>query len=219
MSLFESLFGKWADLLVTTNGPAFTKPISFLSEEYETKKNIIPAQKDVFKAFNMVDPTNLKVVIVGMDPYPTLDGAATGYAFANPVTKPTLSPSLRLIRNRIEQDLYNGLLLDFDPTLSHWAEQGVLAINAAFTVLAKKPGSHQELWKPFTTALLRDLNSAFEGLYFCFWGKVAQEFAPLINPDKHTKLFAYHPAYATYRGVAWECDHFIEINKKLSIKW
>jgi uracil-DNA glycosylase len=217
MDLFELIFKKWSEPLASVRGSDFDKTLKRVSNLYK-ETTVIPAQRNVFRAFDMVDPDNLKVVIIGQDPYPN-KAEATGYAFANPRNLSKMSKSLQLIRDQIEISVYGGLLLDFDPALEHWAEQGVLALNTAFTVEYRKPGVHQKIWEPVFTRIIRALNDNFDGLYFCFWGNVAKGFAPLVSPNKHKKLEYYHPAYSVRRHTSWDCPHFEEIHKTLKINW
>lgn len=186
------------------------------NEDFE----ILPEKSQVFQAFKMLEPENLRVVILGMDPYPN-PGEATGYAFANPEESLRLSKSLQKIHEVIENDFHDGLYLDFDITLKHWAEQGVLSLNSSLTVEAKKPGSHLKVWEKFTEVLISELSKNFEGITFCFWGKQAQKYAYLVDQFKHNIFDCYHPAYAVRQGKPWECDHFKKINEytKPPIKW
>jgi uracil-DNA glycosylase len=99
--------------------------------------------------------------------------------------------------------------------IESWAKQGILMLNAALTIEEGKSGSHLEPWKQFTEAVFKTLNESTTGLIFCFWGKDALKFAPLINDDVHHVLVASHPVSAVYKGGVWECDHFKRINQIL----
>jgi len=195
--------------------------LEVLNPMYEDDNLLILPEKDkVFEAFKMLQPEKLRVVILGMDPYPN-PGEATGYAFANPEGSIRMSKSLQKIHEVIEEKFYGGLHLDFDVTLQNWANQGVLALNTSATVLARKPGSHTKIWAKFTEVLISELSKNFDGLSFCFWGKQAQQYAYLVDTYKHNTFACYHPAYAVRQGRKWVCDHFEEVNKYLKppIKW
>jgi uracil-DNA glycosylase len=108
--------------------------------------------------------------------------------------------------------------------MERWAKQGVLLLNTALTVEEGASGSHLELWKEFTTEVLKALNDGF-GTIFLLWGNDAKKFKPLINEKAHYVLEAKHPVSAVYAGVGWECNHFLEVNRILqtlngdSIEW
>jgi uracil-DNA glycosylase len=151
-------------------------------------------------------------------PYPSRnvgEPIAHGLAFS-PRKKTYVTPSLRMIYKRIKEDIYpDELSFPTDMNIESWAKQGVLMLNAALTIEEGKSGSHLEPWKQFTEAVFKTLNENTAGLIFCFWGKDALKFAPLINDDVHHVLVASHPVSAVYKGGDWECDHFKRINQIL----
>lgn len=163
-----------------------------------------------FRAFELCPVDILKIVIVGQDPYPQ-PGYATGLAFANPKNTPIISPSLKLIKDRIEKDfthLYSQPTT-FDITLESWASQGVLLLNSALTVLKNQPGSHSDIWNPFISTLLTRLSNE-GGLIFLLFGATASNMKCFLNP-KNNHIFAYkHPAYYARIGQELECDGFIK---------
>lgn len=199
--------------------------MNFVVSEYNSSM-VYPKQENVFRAFRLCPPDKLKVVILGQDPYH--DGKATGLAFSNHDGVLSMSPSLESIWMEVERH-YGGLIMDFDPTLEEWAEQGVLLLNTALTVKKYSPTSHSSKWHPFTKEVLKLINEQFNGLHFCFWGSHAKEFAGLISDTTHYKYYASHPVAHVYRqdGSTWKCDHFEQINKCLieqngedeTIKW
>jgi uracil-DNA glycosylase len=184
-----------------------------LEQEYKSH-SILPAKKEVFRAFRECPLDKLKVVILGQDPYPGRIGTftrATGLAFANRSHLiNTMSPSLKKIVERIEED-NKQLLLDFDPELTQWASQGVLLLNTALTVREGQINSHGALWRGFIYALLPQVP---KDVIFMLWGKQAQELQDRI---KGKCLLAEHPSYANRQGRLWNCDHF-ELTKNL-IEW
>lgn len=152
-------------------------------------------------------------------PYPTEykgEPVACGLAFA-PRDTEFVPPSLRMIYNNLKATLYKDDLnfIDTDMDLHNWAKQGVFLLNAALTVEKNNAGSHLEFWRPFTERVIKTISENSSGVIFCFWGKDAQKFAPLVNSNAHHKLLASHPVSAVYKGSVWECDHFTEINRIL----
>ena len=201
----------------TIESPYFRSLGGFIANERKNK-TIFPYKNEVFKAFNLTPFQKVRVVILGMDPYPGRNAGepiAHGLAFA-PRNKTYITPSLRMMYNRIKADIYpDDLSFPNDMNIESWAKQGVLMLNAALTIQEGKSGSHLEPWKQFTEAVFKTLNESTTGLIFCFWGKDALKFAPLINDDVHHVLVASHPVSAVYKGGVWECDHFKRINQIL----
>jgi uracil-DNA glycosylase len=174
---------------------------------------IYPEQADVFAAFKECPYNKLSVVILLQDPYH--DGSATGIATANTIDTKKLSPSLQVMKDTICREIYKGEDFNFDPTLLSWERQGVLMLNTALTVETNHPQSHQIYWTKFTELALRRLSELNSGIIYCLWGKHADTYDIYINSLSNTILRCVHPVYASYRGVPWECRHFIEINKYL----
>lgn len=189
----------------------------FVARERQTKQ-IFPLKDEVFRAFNLTPFQKVRVVLVAMDPYPGRykgDPVACGLAFA-PRNRDFVPPSLRVMYNKIKETIYpNELSFPIDMNLESWAKQGVLLLNSALTIEEGKSGSHLELWKQFTETVLETISSSTSGTIFCFWGKDALKFAPLINENFHHILVAPHPVSAVYKGGNWECDHFNRINEIL----
>jgi len=210
---FRDVFGDWFKPLRPLIDTLYFENLILEVNDLYVKSEVFPPKGNVLRAFRLTPYKDVKVVILGQDPYP--NERANGLAFANSDQVTSLSPALRKIRQRIEKDFYDGLKLDFDPTLESWAKQGVLLINTALTA-SRVAGSHVNLWKPFTEEVLEVLSREKEGLYFCLWGKFAQSFAHLIDEDKHTILKHEHPTAANYQGREWLCPHFKEIK---DIKW
>lgn len=189
---------------------------------------VFPKRGDVFKAFRMCPFDKVRVVIIGQDPYPNF--RATGIAFANPKVyylsntkipyRFEISPSLRKIKEVIEEEFYKDESDPLDITLEHWVKQGVLPINVALTVeiaLAKELGnSHIPLWEHFTQSLMRTLVTYKDRVIFCLWGAEAQKYNKYIPANKHYLMECEHPAYAVRMNKDWECNHFTRINYILS---
>lgn len=195
---YAHLFGNIDPLLIT------------LDKEYKSKE-IYPSKKDVFKAFRHCPYSELKVVVVGMDPY-SQRGYATGIAFANPIGTNPVSPSLELLRERIRKDFYleNPADFNFDITLESWAKQGILLINSALTVVAGHTGSHGRLWYPVLKNFFTNLSSYNTGIVYLLLGTQAQQFLPFIDSKNNYVLCYKHPAYYARINMEFKCDGFIK---------
>jgi uracil-DNA glycosylase len=189
----------------------FQAIISALRIEREIH-TILPANNMIFNAFNFTTPNNIKVVILGQDPYHG-KGQANGLSFSvtNGVKTP---PSLRNIFKELQSDL--NLTISQNGNLESWAKQGVLLLNATLTVREKKAGSHQKLgWELFTDSVIKKISDEKEGVIFLLWGAFAQKKLMLINTRKHHILTTTHPSpFSAYRGFLG-CKHFSKTNKIL----
>ncbi len=158
-------------------------------------KKILPPKNSglLFKAFRVTPYNNVRVVIIGQDPYHS-DNQFDGLSFSNS-TLHNPQPSLRNILTEVEEDVYDGFNLDRRTNLSlyNWAEQGVLLINAAHTVIAGKPGSHIKYWENFTNEVVKSLNDK-EDVVFLLWGKFAQKYEKLITNNSHLIIKTSHPS-------------------------
>jgi len=202
----------------------FSKIINTLYNEREDGKRFTPPLKYVFKAFEKCKLENLKVVVIGQDPYPHLN-TADGLAFSCSITgKP--QPSLKHIFHAINETVYKDDR-EHNPDLERWAEQGVLLLNTALTCQVDKVGSHYDIWQDFITYVIDMLSLTNSGIIFVFLGAKAQELESLIS-DSHYVLKASHPASAAYSGGKWNCnDVFNKINdilqknngESFKIKW
>ncbi len=194
---------------------------SFLSEEKRVY-TIYPAGGDIFAAFNCTPFNDVKVVILGQDPYHG-PGQAHGLCFSVPPGE-SVPPSLQNIFKELKTDLH--IPLPVHGNLEKWARQGVLLLNATLTVRAYMAGSHQHIgWEIFTDAVIRLLSEKREGLVFLLWGNYAQAKQNLIDGNKHFILKASHPSpLSAYRGF-FGCRHFSETNRlliqqgKMPIDW
>ena len=171
-----------------------SKVLDVLTSEYEGK-HIEPKQKDVFKAFKLCPLENLKIIVLGQDPYPQ-KGVATGLAFANnKAVDDTLSPSLLVLSQTLLDNAEKYELHYVNPNLEYLAEQGVLLLNTSLTVELGKPGSHTLLWRNFIKSFLYNLSNYNPGLIYICLGKQAQSFIPYINNKFNHILCEQHPAY------------------------
>jgi len=188
--------------------PYFAELAKFVHDQY-LSKTIYPPPRQVFSAFDWCRFEDVKVVILGQDPYHG-PGQANGLCFSvgDDVAIP---PSLQNIYKEIESDL--GKKVPPSGNLERWARQGVLLLNATLTVEARKPGSHQNKgWEQFTDSVIKLLSEKKENLVFLLWGAYAQAKGAMINESKHCVLKAPHPSpFSVYRGF-FGCKHFSKAN-------
>jgi uracil-DNA glycosylase len=191
--------------------PYFASLVRFLHEEKAAGKVIYPPGSQIFRAFDLTPVPEVKVVILGQDPYHG-PGQAMGLSFSVPdgVMAP---PSLKNIFREIETDL--GVRMSGRPNLEKWARQGVLLLNSVLTVQAGMPTSHGRIgWQEFTDAVIRYLSAHREGIVFLLWGRYAAEKAALIDTSRHHVLTAAHPSPLA-RGAFFGCRHFSRTNQIL----
>jgi len=182
----------------------------FLKEEKEAGQKIYPKGSDIFNAFWKTPFTNVKVIILGQDPYPGVN-QAHGLSFS--VQKGIAIPrSLNNIYKELQTDI-SGFKIPTHGNLTEWAEQGVLLLNATLTLRAGESASHQKKgWEIFTDMVIRKLSEEKEGLVFLLWGSFAQAKSELINEKKHHILKAAHPSpFSADRGF-FGCHHFSKTN-------
>jgi len=189
----------------------FKNLTDFVRNEYRTKK-VFPPGKLIFNAFDQCPFDEVKVVIIGQDPYHN-DGQAHGLCFSvnDGIEFP---PSLINIFKEIERDL--GIPAPASGNLMRWAKQGVLLLNATLTVEAHKAGSHQgKGWEAFTDAVIARLATEKEHLVFMLWGNYAQQKGAIVDPNRHLVLKSVHPSpLSAYRGFIG-CGHFSAANAYL----
>lgn len=194
--------------------PYFKRLVEFVKKEY-TSHTCFPPGKEIFAAFDSCDFNQLKVVILGQDPYHNYH-QANGLAFSvrSGIAFP---PSLQNIFKEIEQDLKIPIPQTGD--LTRWAKQGVLLLNATLTVRSHQAGSHQNQgWEVFTDSVIKTISAQKKELVFLLWGSFAQKKARLINPEKHLILKAPHPSpLSAHRGF-FGCKHFSKTNDYLTSK-
>lgn len=195
--------------------------MSFVGAEYQTKM-IYPSFDKIFAAFDATKFNDVKVVILGQDPYHG-PNQANGLSFSvNDGIK--FPPSLQNIYKELQDDL--GIPIPTSGDLSKWAEQGVLMLNATLTVEASKAGSHQKKgWEIFTDAVIQKLAEEKEGIVFILWGSYAQKKGAKIDREKHFVIESAHPSpLSVYRGF-WgskpfsKTNEFLESIGKQKIDW
>ncbi len=193
------------------NKPYFQELKSFLVAE-KSKHTVYPPGSRIFAAFDATPFDNVKVVILGQDPYHGA-GQAHGLCFSVPkgVQKP---PSLLNICKELNTDL--GIPIAKHGNLEKWAKQGVLLLNATLTVRANMAGSHQNRgWETFTNAAIEKLSEQKSGLIFILWGAYAQAKEQIIDTSKHHILKAPHPSPLSVHRGFFGCRHFSKTNELL----
>ncbi|MCF7918025.1 uracil-DNA glycosylase [Candidatus Gracilibacteria bacterium] len=189
--------------------PYFGALKNFVSKEVKSGKKIYPAPKEIFRAFDLCPLDQVKVVILGQDPY---HGSHQAHGLCFSVNREVpIPPSLQNIYKEIHDDL--GLPIPSHGNLEAWARQGVLLLNAVLTVRAGQPTSHSgKGWEYFTDAVMKKISDEREGIVFLLWGNFAKSKRSLIDERKHFILTAAHPsplsAYSGFMG----CKHFSQTN-------
>ena len=201
--------------------PYFAELVRTLYAEKAAGKTIYPPGGAIFRAFELTPLQELKVVILGQDPYHG-PGQAMGLSFSVPDGVPA-PPSLKNIFKEIHDDL--GIVMSGRPNLEGWARQGVLLLNAILTVRGGEPASHSRIgWQEFTDAVIRTVSQRCDGVVFLLWGRFAQSKAALIDASRHHILMAAHPSPLA-GGAFFGCRHFSQTNDilrregKLPINW
>ena len=202
----------WREVLQTEfDKPYFELLTDFVRHAYRTTQCFPPAGQ-IFRAFDLCPFDKVRVVIIGQDPYHDVN-QAHGLCFSVQDGVPA-PPSLVNIYKELHRDL--GKPIPSSGNLTHWAEQGVLLLNATLTVEAHKAGSHQgKGWEELTDAAIQALNLKREKIVFMLWGSYAQRKGKYIDRRKHLVLEAVHPSpLSAYRGFIG-CGHFSQANNYL----
>ena len=203
----------WKEALASEfEKPYFESLVAYLHEEKAAGKTIFPPGRQIFKAFDMTPVKDVKVVILGQDPYHG-PGQAHGLSFSVPLGV-TAPPSLKNIFKEIESDL--GVRMSGCPNLEKWASQGVLLLNAVLTVRSGEAASHSKIgWEQFTDAVIKYISDNCEGVVFMLWGNFARTKSALIDHSRHHVLEAAHPSPLA-RGAFFGCRHFSRANAALT---
>ena len=192
----------------------FKNLMAFVDEEYSNFPDaIFPKKEDVFNAFDVCELSNVRVVILGQDPYPTR-GHAHGLSFSVQEEVKPFPKSLKNIFKELERDL--AIPIPENGNLLRWANQGVLLLNATLTVREGKPESHANKgWEKFTDFVLQKLMSERRNIVYLMWGSKAQSKADFINSNDNLVLKAPHPSpLSAHRGF-FGCKHFSLANEYL----
>lgn len=204
----------WSDVLGNEKEqPYFQETLNFVRHEREAGKLIYPPAADVFNAFKHTEFADVKVVIIGQDPYHG-PNQAHGLCFSV-LPGVAVPPSLVNIYKELNRDIH-GFQIPQHGYLLSWAQQGVLLLNTVLTVEAGKAHSHASLgWETFTDRVIANLNESREGLVFLLWGNHAQKKGQYIDRQKHHVLMAPHPSpLSAHRGFLG-CGHFSQTNQYL----
>ena len=191
--------------------PYYKELYQFVQKEYSTAV-VYPPADDIFNALHLTPLKDVKVLILGQDPYHNV-GQAHGLCFS---VKPDVDipPSLENIYKELQEDL--GCYIQDNGYLVKWAEQGVLMLNTVLTVRAHQANSHQGRgWEQFTDAIIHAVNAQDRPIVYMLWGRPAQSKIPMLTNPKHLILKAPHPSpLSAYRGF-FGCKHFSQANEFL----
>ena len=196
----------------------YGKIATFMKEQKDNQVEFFPEGKNVYKCFLATPLESVRVVLLGQDPYPK-KGFSNGLAFATDNAQ--LPVSLTTMFDGIEADAHNGL--DFEKPerngdLIRWAKQGVLLLNSSLTVEANKPGSHMEIWKPFTKFVVEALTFVKRDLIWIGLGAEAKKFTDLVNPFRNFVYLAEHPAAAARAKRVWNHNNvFTKTNMAIKL--
>jgi len=215
----ENLPPVWREKLKgEVSEPYFVELTRFLKSRYEAqsaaKTNIFPPRDKVLRALQAMDYPDVRVVILGQDPYHG-PGQAIGLSFAVPNELFPKPPSLQNIFKEIKSDL--GIEIPKgNSDLSGWAQQGVLLLNAVLTVEESQAGSHQKKgWETFTDKVIRHLNEREKPVVFILWGNYARQKKALITNSKHFVIEGPHPSPLSASRGFFGCRHFSKTNEIL----
>jgi len=193
------------------NKQYFCELENFLNEEYNKYTpdlEIFPKKEEIYNVLNISSLKDIKVVIIGQDPYHK-KGQAHGLSFSVP-NGIKVPPSLKNIHKEIYDDL--GINNEGKGNLLKWAKQGVFLLNTSLTVREHCPNSHSKYWRPFTTKLISFISNSTSGVVFMLWGNNAKKNKDLISSSKHLILESNHPSpLSAYRGF-FGCKHFSKCN-------
>ena len=202
--------GDWLPVLQEEfRKPYYKQLYEFVKSEYSTR-TVYPPAGDIFNALHLTPLKDVRVVILGQDPYHG-EHQAHGLCFSVLPDQPDIPPSLVNIFRELHDDL--GCRMPDNGCLVHWAEQGVLLLNTVLTVRAHQPASHQNKgWEQFTDAIIHAVSEQDRPIVFMLWGSQAQTKAPMLRNPKHLILRAPHPSpLSAYRGF-FGCGHFSKCN-------
>lgn len=211
----------WTEILAPLkNTEYYTNLWQKVEEKYSTE-NCFPPKQQIFRALALTPFEDIKVVIIGQDPYHN-DDQANGLCFSVSENVKT-PPSLKNIFTELKNDL------DIERTkkeLDDWAAQGVLLLNATLTVKAHSPNSHKHLgWEQFTNFIIKEISEKKENVVFVLWGAFAQKKEELINPSQHFIVKSAHPSpFSVYRGFYGskpfsQINTYLESKNKRPISW
>ena len=202
----------------------FENIITALAKQARDGKRFTPTMKNWFRAFEECPYDQLKVVIIGQDPYPGLN-QADGIAFSLSEAE-EMQPSLRFMLEAVNRTVYNGVNASRGMDLKRWSNQGILLLNTALTTNVGKIGQHYLIWRPFIAYLFDWLTWNNNGLVYIYMGKKAEEWMDCVN-DNNYKFTVTHPAAASYNNyLIWDCKdifqqtaNILKKNYNFDIEW
>lgn len=213
----------WTPIVKPLFQQDFMKRLSHFVQQERANAVVFPPADLVFNALRLTPFDEVKVVILGQDPYHNI-GQAHGLSFSVPAGIPH-PPSLRNIFAELVTDI-PGFEVPVSGDLTRWAQQGVLLLNATLTVRAHEAGSHQRRgWEDFTDHIIREISQRLEHVVFILWGSYAQKKARLVDSSKHLVLRSVHPSpLSVYRGFFGskpfsQANHYLQANGRQPIDW
>lgn len=213
----------WTPIVKPLFQQDFMKRLSHFVQQERANAVVFPPADLVFNALRLTPFDEVKVVILGQDPYHNI-GQAHGLSFSVPAGIPH-PPSLRNIFAELVTDI-PGFEVPVSGDLTRWAQQGVLLLNATLTVRAHEAGSHQRRgWEDFTDHIIREISQRLEHVVFILWGSYAQKKARLVDSSKHLVLRSVHPSpLSVYRGFFGskpfsQANHYLQANGRKPIDW
>lgn len=213
----------WTPIVKPLFQQDFMKRLSHFVQQERANAVVFPPADLVFNALRLTPFDEVKVVILGQDPYHNI-GQAHGLSFSVPAGIPH-PPSLRNIFAELVTDI-PGFEVPVSGDLTRWAQQGVLLLNATLTVRAHEAGSHQRRgWEDFTDHIIREISQRLEHVVFILWGSYAQKKAQLVDSSKHLVLRSVHPSpLSVYRGFFGskpfsQANHYLQANGRQPIDW
>ncbi len=215
--LHTLLGNEWAELLAEEFNKPYMRDLGMIVADDRKSHTIYPeTPAEVFSVFKNLQPSKIKVLILGQDPYH--DGSYDGRAFSNSI-KDTLklSPSLRNILKEVENDIFDDFMVNYDGDLSRWEKQGVFLMNRVLTVRKGLPNSHANIgWERFTSKIISLISNDFDNVVFMLWGAKARSAKKLIDLNKHFVLESAHPSPMSANQGGWFGNkHFSSANKYL----
>lgn len=213
----------WTPIVKPLFQQDFMKRLSHFVQQERANAVVFPPADLVFNALRLTPFDEVKVVILGQDPYHNI-GQAHGLSFSVPAGIPH-PPSLRNIFAELVTDI-PGFEVPVSGDLTRWAQQGVLLLNATLTVRAHEAGSHQRRgWEDFTDHIIREISQRLEHVVFILWGSYAQKKAQFVDTSKHLVLRSVHPSpLSVYRGFFGskpfsQANHYLQANGRQPIDW
>jgi len=221
-SVLARLQNDWGQLLNEEHEKTYYRELLERVEEQYRQHNVYPPQTEIYRALELTPCEEVKIVILGQDPYHG-QGQAHGLSFSVlPGVK--LPPSLRNIYKELQDDM--GCSIPSHGFLEHWAKQGVLLLNSVLTVKESQPNSHRKLgWETYTDKIISLLNDRERPVAFILWGKHAQDKGRYIDTSKHLVLNSVHPSPLSAYGGFWgskpfsQCNRFLRENGLEEIDW